>query len=129
MANPFYGGGTYRSREGLTARSGAGSEERHEIQLRIDPVHGDLDQEIDGLHTRIRQLKGVAQEIESEAKSQNDFLSQLHMSVMRAQAEVKNNMRRMNRSIIRQGSNHLVHVVLFALVCFFLVYLLIKFRR
>ena len=30
-----------------------------EIQLRIDPVHGDLDEEIDGLHSRVRMLKGV----------------------------------------------------------------------
>jgi protein transporter SFT1 len=30
-----------------------------EIQLRIDPVHGDLDEEIDGLHSRVRLLKGV----------------------------------------------------------------------
>ncbi|WOK92197.1 bet1-like protein [Canna indica] len=53
MANSAYGAtGPLRWREGLVARPAA------EIQLRIDPVHGDLDEEIDGLHRKIRQLKG-----------------------------------------------------------------------
>ncbi|OAY66899.1 bet1-like protein At4g14600 [Ananas comosus] len=126
MAYPSYGSGPFRSREGLTARPAASSEE---IQLRIDPMHGDLDEEIDGLHRKIRQLKGVAQEIESEAKYQNDFLAQLQMTLIKAQAGVKNNMRRLNKSIIQQGSNHVAYVILFALMCFFVVYLLSKFSR
>ncbi|KAH7654679.1 protein transport protein SFT1 protein [Dioscorea alata] len=126
MAHPLYGSGPLRSREGLTARPVAGTDE---IQLRIDPMHGDLDEEISGLHQKIRRLKGVAQEIETEAKYQNDFISQLQMTLIKAQAGVKNNMRRLNKSIIQQGSNHVVHVVLFALFCFFLVYLWTKFSR
>lgn len=51
------------------------------------------------------------------------------MTLAKAQAGVNNNMRRMNQSIIQNGSNHLVHVVLFALGCFFLVYLISKFSR
>ena len=51
------------------------------------------------------------------------------MTLIKAQAGVKNNMRRLNKSIIQQGSNHVVHVVLFALFCFFLVYLWSKFSR
>lgn len=51
------------------------------------------------------------------------------MTLIKAQAGVKNNMRRLNKSIIQQGSNHVVHVVLFALFCFFLVYLWTKFSR
>lgn len=42
--------------EGLSARQGANSDE---IQLRIDPVHGDLDEEISGLHSQVRRLKSV----------------------------------------------------------------------
>lgn len=71
----------------------------------------------------------VAQEINSEAKFQNDFLNQLQMTLAKAQAGVKNNMRRLNKSIIQQGSNHVLHVVLFALFCFMVVYLLSKFSR
>ncbi|TVU38226.1 hypothetical protein EJB05_11597, partial [Eragrostis curvula] len=120
MSHPMYGSGPLRSRNAASS---------DEIQLRIDPVHGDLDEEIDGLHSRVRMLKGVAQEINSEAKFQNDFLNQLQMTLAKAQAGVKNNMRRMNKSIIQQGSNHVLHVVLFALFCFFVVYLLSKFSR
>ncbi|XP_010916695.1 bet1-like protein At4g14600 [Elaeis guineensis] len=126
MANPVYGSGPLRSREGLISRPAASSDE---IQLRIDPMHADLDEEISGLHKKIRLLKGVAQEIETEARFQNDFISQLQMTLIKAQAAVKNNMRRMNKSIIQQGSNHVVHVILFALFCFFVVYLLSKFSR
>ncbi|RWR89971.1 bet1-like protein [Cinnamomum micranthum f. kanehirae] len=130
MANPhrgaLYGQGPSRSREGLSTRSVGNSDE---IQLRIDPIHGDLDEEIDGLRGKIKQLKTVAQEIESEAKFQNDFISQLQMTLIKAQAGVKNNMRRLNKSIIQKGSNHVMHVVLFALLCFFAVYFWSKFSR
>ncbi|KAG1342298.1 bet1-like protein [Cocos nucifera] len=124
MANPLYGSGPLRSREGLTARTVSSSDE---IQLRIDPIHGDLDDEITGLRRQIKQLKGVAQEIGTEARFQNDFINQLQMSLIKAQAAVKNNMRRMNKKIIQQGSNHVMHVILFALFCFFVVYFLSKF--
>ncbi|CAL9101569.1 unnamed protein product [Musa textilis] len=126
MANPLYGAGPSRSREGLISRNAASSDE---IQLRIDPMHADLDEEIDGLHRKIRQLKGVAQEIETEAKFQNDFITQLQMTLIKAQAGVKNNMRRLNKSIIQKGSNHLVHVILFTLFCFFVVYFWSKISR
>ncbi|KAA8528332.1 hypothetical protein F0562_035687 [Nyssa sinensis] len=122
----FYGASPYRSREGLSTRPAASSDE---IQLRIDPMHADLDDEITGLHKQVRLLKNVAQEIESEAKFQNDFISQLQMTLIKAQAGVKNNMRKLNNSIIQQGSNHVMHVVLFALLCFCVVYFLSKFSR
>uniref|UniRef100_A0A7N0TX91 t-SNARE coiled-coil homology domain-containing protein n=1 Tax=Kalanchoe fedtschenkoi TaxID=63787 RepID=A0A7N0TX91_KALFE len=123
---PFYGAGPYRSREGLSTRSAAASDE---IQLRIDPMHGELDDEITGLHRQIRQLKGVAQEIGTEAKFQNEFLNQLQDTLIKAQAGVKNNMRRLNRSINQHGTNHLVHVIAFALLLFAIVYLLAKISR
>ncbi|XP_057469590.1 bet1-like protein At4g14600 [Actinidia eriantha] len=125
-AGDFYGPAPYRSREGLSTRQVASSDE---IQLRIDPMHGDLDDEITGLRKQVRQLRNVAQEIDSEAKFQNDFLNQLQMTMIKAQAGVKNNMRRLNKSIIQHGSNHVVHVVLFALICFTVVYLWSKFSR
>ncbi|PKA64715.1 Bet1-like protein [Apostasia shenzhenica] len=126
MANPYRGSGPLRSREGLTPRPAVGSDE---IQLRIDPMHADLDEQITGLHGKIKQLKGVALEIESEAKFQNDFIGQLQMTLIKVQAGVKNNIRRMDKKIFRQGSNHVYHVILFALLCFLVVYLLSKFSR
>ncbi|XP_075480561.1 bet1-like protein At4g14600 [Primulina tabacum] len=119
----------YRSREGLSTRPAAYGGNSDEIQLRIDPMHGDFDDEVTGLRKQVRRLRDVAQEIETEAKFQNDFLNQLQMALLKAQAGVKNNMRRLNKSIIREGSSHIMHVILFALLCFFIVYLWSKFSR
>ncbi|KAI6687851.1 hypothetical protein NL676_024679 [Syzygium grande] len=126
---PLYGGAAapYRSQEGLSTRpAGGGSDE---VQLRIDPMHGDLDDEITGLRKQVRQLRNVAQDIETEAKFQNDLLNQLQMTLIKAQAGVKNNVRRLNKSIVQYGSSNVVHVVAFALVCFFFVYLWSKLSR
>ncbi|CAN1188717.1 Bet1-like protein At4g14600 [Linum perenne] len=124
---PFHGGATpFRSRDGLSTRPAATSDE---IQLRIDPMSADFDDEITGLHSQVRQLRNVAQEIGTEAKFQKDFLDQLQMTVIKAQASVKNNIRKMNKGIIKSGSSHIVHVVLFALFCFFMVYLWSKVSR
>ncbi|TYH65216.1 hypothetical protein ES332_D06G040700v1 [Gossypium tomentosum] len=123
----FYGGAApYRSRDGLSTRPVGSSDE---IQLRIDPMLADLDDEISGLRSQVKQLRNVAQEIGSEAKFQKDFLDQLQMTMIKAQAGVKNNIRKLNKSIIKHGSNHIVHVVLFALFCFFVVYMWSKVSR
>ncbi|KAJ4916794.1 Bet1-like protein [Raphanus sativus] len=124
----LYGGAApYRSGDGLSTRTGAGSEE---IQLRIDPMHSDLDDEISGLHGQVSQLKDIAREIGSEAQFQKNFLDELQVTLMRAQAGVKNNIRKLNLSIIRSGNNHVMHVVLFALLCFFILYMWSKmFKR
>ncbi|KAJ9170411.1 hypothetical protein P3X46_018520 [Hevea brasiliensis] len=115
MANP------YRS------RAVANSEE---VQVRIDPVHADLDEEILGLHKQVSQLKIVAQEIETEARIQNDIISDLQRLVSNAEAGVKSGMRRLNRTIVQQRSNHILQVIIFGLVCFAVVYLWSKhFRR
>ncbi|KAK4394748.1 Bet1-like protein [Sesamum angolense] len=103
MADP------YRSREGLSTRSSSAAYGGYsdEVQVRIDP---DFDDEVTGLRKQVRRLRDVAQDIETEAKSQNDFLNQLQMTLIKAQAGVKNNMRRLNKSIIREGSNHVMHL-------------------
>ncbi|CAI0463810.1 unnamed protein product [Linum tenue] len=124
---PFHGGAApFRSRDGLSTRQAASSDE---IQLRIDPMSADFDDEITGLRSQVRQLRNVAQDIGTEAKFQKDFLDQLQMTLIKAQASVKNNIRKLNKSIIKNGSNHIVHVVLFALLCFFILYLWTKVSR
>ncbi|XP_010538206.1 PREDICTED: bet1-like protein At4g14600 [Tarenaya hassleriana] len=124
----FYGDAApYRSRDGLSTRPVGNSDE---IMLRIDPMHHDLDDEITGLHSQVKQLKNIAQEIGTEAKFQRDFLDELQMTLARAQAGVKNNIRKLNKSIIRSGNSHVMHVVLFALLCFFALYVWSKmFKR
>ncbi|XP_038714873.1 bet1-like protein At4g14600 isoform X2 [Tripterygium wilfordii] len=93
-------------------------------------MHADFDDEITGLRSQVKQLRNVAQEISTEAKFQRDFLDQLQMTMIKAQAGVKNNIRKLNKNIIKYGSNHIVHVVLFAILLFFVVYMLSKiFKR
>ncbi|XP_042510372.1 bet1-like protein At4g14600 [Macadamia integrifolia] len=117
----------YRSRGGLITRPVSNS---NEVQVQIDPMHAELDEEIYGLHRKVKQLKNAAQEIESESKYQKGFIDQLQMTLIKAQAGVKNNVRRLNMSTIQEGSNSVLHVVLFALILFFIVYFLSKiFRR
>ncbi|XP_051117814.1 bet1-like protein At4g14600 isoform X2 [Andrographis paniculata] len=123
MAAPF------RSRDGLSTRPAAYGGSSDEIQLRIDPMHTDFEDEVSGLRSQVRKLRDVAQEIETEAKFQNNFLNDLQMTLIKAQAGVKNNMRRLNKSIIKEGSNHVMQVILFALVLFFVVYFWSKFTR
>lgn len=120
------GAAPFRSSDGLSTRQVGTSDE---IQLRIDPMHADLDNEILGLRSQVRQLRSVAQEIHSEAKFQNDFMNQLQMTLIQVQASMKNNMRRLNRSMVQSGSSHIVHVVLFAMFCLFLVYFWSKLSR
>lgn len=45
------------NREGLITRPAASSDE---IQLRIDPMHADLDDEVSGLFSQVRQLRNVS---------------------------------------------------------------------
>ncbi|RYQ98573.1 hypothetical protein Ahy_B07g086322 [Arachis hypogaea] len=105
-AAPFYGvAAPFRSRDGLSTRAVSGTDE---IQLRIDPF--DLEDEITGLHTQVRRLKH-------------------QMGIMKAQVGVKNNMRRLNKAVIKSGSNHILHIVTFGLVLFLIVYLWSKISR
>ncbi|CAI0422040.1 unnamed protein product [Linum tenue] len=122
MANP------YRSSEGLSARPVlTGSAD--EVQLRIDPVHADLDDEILSLQSQVSQLKNVAQEIESEAKYQNDLVSDLQRLMSNAEAGVKNGMKKLNRTVAQHKSNHILQVIVFGLMCFAVVYLWTKVWR
>ena len=124
LGSSYGGAAPYRPRDGLSTRPVGASEE---IQLRIDPL--DLDDEITGLHRQVRRLKHVAEEIGTEVKYQKTFLEELQMTMIKAQAGVKNNLRRLNKSIVQSGSNHIIHVIIFALVCFFVVYLWSKMFR
>ncbi|KAL2515277.1 t-SNARE coiled-coil-like proteiny domain-containing protein [Forsythia ovata] len=72
-----------------------GSGNPDEIQLRIDPMHADFDDEVTGLRNASKFDKSKMQS---------------KMTLIKAQAGVKNNMRRLNKSIIREGSNHVMHV-------------------
>ncbi|XP_048130903.1 bet1-like protein At4g14600 isoform X3 [Rhodamnia argentea] len=97
-----------------------------EFVLQIDPVDGGLDHEVGGLCRQVHQLRNVAQEIDREAKFQNDMLNQLQLTLIKARAGVKNNVRRLYKSIVQDGSNNVAPVIAFALICSLLLYLRYK---
>ncbi|KAI3442810.1 Protein kinase domain-containing protein [Psidium guajava] len=71
----LYGGAVpFRSHQGLIQRAAARSDE---FVLQIDPVDGGLDRELGGPCRQVHRLRNVAQEIDKEAKFQNDMLNQL----------------------------------------------------
>ncbi|XP_030528532.1 bet1-like protein At4g14600 isoform X1 [Rhodamnia argentea] len=121
---PLYGGAVpFRSHQGLMPRVAARSDE---FVLQIDPVDGGLDHEVGGLCRQVHQLRNVAQEIDREAKFQNDMLNQLQLTLIKARAGVKNNVRRLYKSIVQDGSNNVAPVIAFALICSLLLYLRYK---
>ncbi|KAK6792509.1 hypothetical protein RDI58_011590 [Solanum bulbocastanum] len=72
----FYGAASYRSRDGLSTRQVGGADE---IQLRIDPMHGDLDDEITGLRKQVKQLRNVSNDIDQSSgrsKEQHETVEQ-----------------------------------------------------
>ncbi|KAL3735085.1 hypothetical protein ACJRO7_024262 [Eucalyptus globulus] len=116
----------FRSHQGLMRRAAVAARP-DEILLQIDPVDGGLDHEVvGGLGRQVHQLRDVAQEIDREGKFQNDMLNQLQLTLIKARAGVKNNGRRLNKSIVQHGSNNVIHIIVFAMICFFLVYLWYK---
>ncbi|KZV45716.1 bet1-like protein [Dorcoceras hygrometricum] len=50
---------TQAVREGLSTRPAAYGANSDEIQLRIDPIHGDFDEEVTGLRKQVRRLRDV----------------------------------------------------------------------
>ncbi|KAG0561618.1 hypothetical protein M758_9G062900 [Ceratodon purpureus] len=99
-----------------------------QVQLRVDP-RDQLDEEIYGLRGQVAKLKQVAGQIESETKYQNELLNQLEETVAKGQAMLKSTMRKLNRNLNQRGISPLYLTVGFALLCFFFVYLYIKFFR
>ncbi|XP_056167111.1 bet1-like protein At4g14600 [Syzygium oleosum] len=104
---PLYGGAVpFRSHQGLIARAVARSDE---MVLQIDLEDGDsgLDQEVGCLGGQVHQLRNQP-------------------TLIKARAGVKNNVRRLHKSIVQYGSNNVVPIIVFALICIFLVYLWYK---
>lgn len=120
----------YSSRDKLSGRYPNQINDQQQVSVRVDPIEQrDLDDEISGLHEKVHRLKHVAQEIETEARFQNELLNQLENTMLKAQAGLKSTMKRMNRKIIQNGSNHLVHVLLFVFLCVLFIVVWTKFFR
>ncbi|KAI6689255.1 hypothetical protein NL676_026083 [Syzygium grande] len=101
---PLYGGAVpFRSHQGLVARAAARSDEMV-LQIDLEDGDGGLDQEVGCLRGQVHQLRNQS-------------------TLIKARAGLKNNVRRLHKSIVQYGSNNVVPIIVFALICIFLVYL------
>ncbi|CAI0422041.1 unnamed protein product [Linum tenue] len=114
--------------EGLSARPVlTGSAD--EVQLRIDPVHADLDDEILSLQSQVSQLKNVSFSTSLFLQFSLFCLMQQQRLMSNAEAGVKNGMKKLNRTVAQHKSNHILQVIVFGLMCFAVVYLWTKVWR
>eukprot|EP00244_Chara_vulgaris_P012496 TRINITY_DN6596_c0_g1_i1.p1 TRINITY_DN6596_c0_g1~~TRINITY_DN6596_c0_g1_i1.p1 ORF type:complete len:137 (+),score=20.99 TRINITY_DN6596_c0_g1_i1:26-436(+) len=104
------------------------------LELRVEnPIESagrlDIDAEIGSLHDKVRRLKDISKDIEQETKNRNELLAGLEATMVQGQAAVKNTMRRLNIQLNSSGyASPMLLVILFALLCFFAVYIWSKFR-
>lgn len=116
---------TYRSEGGFSQRSSLLGDHQ-QLQVKVDSRE-EIDNHVSGLRAQLHKLKHVASEIHNETKQQQELMQQLEQALISGQAAIKNGVRKLNRALASSGSAYLVHVILFALFCFFLVYLWSKF--
>jgi len=123
-----YTSGRHRSASGFSQRSALGIdlESQQQLQVRVEP-RSQLDAEITGLSAQVKKLKEVSNLISGETRQQNDILAQLEQTMVTAEAAVKEGIRKINKVLTLHGGSHVLHVILFALGAFFLVYLWMKF--
>ncbi|KAL3512767.1 hypothetical protein ACH5RR_025484 [Cinchona calisaya] len=82
------------------------------FSLQIDDLEkGQLNPGVTDLRQQVRQLRNASQETEAEGKCRKNSFNPLQKTFIKAQAGLKNNMKRLNLSIVRGGSNHVKRVV------------------
>lgn len=87
-----------------------------------------VDREIDALRAGVGRLKGLSRTIQEEHRSVADLTTRLEGALEAAAATLKATRKRLDRAYRQNKSNHLLHVLLFALACFFLLYFWSKVR-
>eukprot|EP00898_Chlorokybus_atmophyticus_P008596 jgi/Chlat1/8738/Chrsp9S08566 len=98
------------------------------IQVMVDPMERDLDDDIAHLAGQVSALKQVTREIETETKHQKQFIEELEATMAKAQLLLKGAVKKVNRAFTQGSSNHMLFLMLFALACFALVYIMTKLR-
>lgn len=101
-----------------------------QIQISIDPASKfDFDQEVEGLRGHVARIKELSNAIDEERKQQGDLIQSLEEVLERASLGMKRAMRRLNIAYAQSKSNHMLYFVLFAMLLFFVVYILGKLYR
>ncbi|GAX75721.1 hypothetical protein CEUSTIGMA_g3164.t1 [Chlamydomonas eustigma] len=112
------------SREGLSSRS-QGSDQVH---IHIDKGF-DFDSEVDILRSHVGRIKKLSQAIDEETKVQGSLINSLEESMERARMSLKRTMVRLNIAYKQAQSNHMLLLVLFAVVLFISIYVISKIYK
>lgn len=98
-----------------------------ELQVRVDPGGQDFDGDVQRLHDKVKKLKRLAGDLDEETKYRTTLINDLEASFLRAQASMRETLRRMNKKYNEGGGgNHMIVLVLFALCMFLGMYLLVR---
>jgi hypothetical protein len=86
------------SGRGALFGSGASLAQRH-----VDVEERDIEAELDGLHDRVSRLRRVVGAIDEETRAHGSLVAELEGTMLRAQAALKETLRKMNRTYAAGG--------------------------
>eukprot|EP00798_Chlamydomonas_sp_ICE-L_P022871 gene22871-30044_t len=109
-----------RCRGGLNARA------QPPDQVQINMEKFDYDSEVQSLRTHVGRIKEMSLAIEDERKQQGELINSMEDVMERAKMGLKRTMQRLNVAYTQAQSNHLLFLVLFAMVLLFGIYVLAK---
>ena len=89
----------------------------------------DVDEDIMDLHSSVLKLKNVSKAIQEETTITGRILETLESSMDMAKLTLKQTMKRLDRVSKKTRSNHVLFVVLFGILIFFMVFFWIKVRN
>eukprot|EP00891_Asterochloris_glomerata_P007438 jgi/Astpho2/7438/gw1.00114.194.1_t len=93
------------------------------------PGQYDFDSEVEGLRSQLGRLKEVASAIGEESKLQNSAIAGLEDAMERAQHAMKRGLRKVNKALQQSKSNHFMHLALFCLLIFCVLYAWLRFYK
>ncbi|KAG2488779.1 hypothetical protein HYH03_012776 [Edaphochlamys debaryana] len=111
-------------RPGLSTRPG-----QQQDQVAINVGKFDFDSEIDGLRGHVKKIKQLSLAIEDEQKQQGELINSLEDTMERAKLVMRRAMGRLNIAYKQAQSNHMLFLILFALLMFTALYILGKVYR
>lgn len=89
-------------------------------------MEADNNRELDEIHRKMLNLKGLAQDIHNHVEEDNKILSGLSDSMDKVKNVLGRTMDQLNNLMQTGGSQHMCALVAFAIAVFFLLWLLLK---
>ncbi|KAG1675318.1 hypothetical protein FOA52_015992 [Chlamydomonas sp. UWO 241] len=114
----------YAGGAGPSRRPGASDQ----VQINIGNDF-DFDQEVEGLRAHVGKIKQISLAIEEERKQQGEIIDSLEESMERARLILSRTMGRLNVAWKHARSNHMLVLVLSALLLFGAIYVFAKVYR